>query len=671
MTAASDSATARVGRYDIVREIGRGGMAVVHLARQPDLDRDIALKELQLFRASDPSPARRFLQESRIAAALTHPNVVTVYDYFEHEGTAYIAMEYLERGSLRPFIGHTSVAENVGVLEGLLAGIDHAARCDVVHRDIKPENLLVTPEGRIKVADFGLARASSQLQQSAGLTRTGVPIGTPWYMAPEQVRDGAVGPWTDLYAVGIVAWELFVGHVPFRDSETAVAILLRQIHEAIPSAHSVKPSVDEGISAWIDRLLVKDPEQRVRSAAEAWDDLEQIVTGLLGACWRREARLHDRTATRAVDRPLTPAPFAVTIDDPEPAATAPAAPTPAPALAAAPAAAVVPEPAAPYRRPWTDRPARTARWRVAATLAVAAVVAAAAGLLLAGSGGSAVPAARASTVLGNSGLEVRAPTSWQRVDLAPGASRLGLTEARGAAADRARTLGIEAGLAEYTSRSPLTRGAVRAVTGRIPAPVAVRLGGDVQAYRYDRLRLTGDRGLVTIYAVPTTNWVLTLGCFAPASQAARLDAVCGSVAATLRPTSGRPVPVGPSADYARGIADALAPLKAGAGRTEATLGRATSASAQAEAATRLARLHEQAAEALQLVPGRVLDGLVIEPLVGAARDAAKAYRRLAAAARAGAPADYDSARRAIRAARGSLDDARRGLARGGYEVRSS
>src|SRR6187431_3179609 len=129
-----------VGRYEILRDIGRGGMAIVYLARQTDLDRFVALKELGAFHASDPSFAERFLRESRVAGSLTHPNIVTVHDYFEHEGTPYIAMEFLERGSLRPHAHSLTLPQIAGVLEGLLAGLAHAHSRGVIHRDLKPEN---------------------------------------------------------------------------------------------------------------------------------------------------------------------------------------------------------------------------------------------------------------------------------------------------------------------------------------------------------------------------------------------------------------------------------------------------------------------------------------------------------------------------------------------------
>ena len=224
-----------VGRYEILRELGRGGMALVYLARQNDLDRFVALKELGAFHASDASFAQRFIRESRVAGSLSHPNIVTVHDYFEHEGTPYIAMEYVERGSLRPYIGKTDLPQVAGVLEGLLAGLAAAEQHGIVHRDLKPENLMVTSDGRVKIADFGIAKATTRMQTGAFLTATGTTVGTPTYMAPEQAMAQDVGPWTDLYSVGCMAYEMFTGKVPFHDSEAPMAILLRHVNEQMPA----------------------------------------------------------------------------------------------------------------------------------------------------------------------------------------------------------------------------------------------------------------------------------------------------------------------------------------------------------------------------------------------------------------------------------------------------
>jgi serine/threonine protein kinase len=172
----------RVGRYEIVREVGRGGMALVYLARQTDLNRDVALKELAMLHAGNPAFAARFLQESQTAGSLTHPNIVTVHEYFEHEGTPYIAMEYMPRGSLRPLIGNMSLPQIAGVFEGLLSGLAYAESLQIIHRDLKPENLMLSSAGTPKITDFGIAKAVNKL--SAGLTATGTTVGTPTYMSP-------------------------------------------------------------------------------------------------------------------------------------------------------------------------------------------------------------------------------------------------------------------------------------------------------------------------------------------------------------------------------------------------------------------------------------------------------------------------------------------------------
>src|SRR5436305_6944328 len=190
-------------------------MGMVCLARQTDLDRFVALKELGAFHASDPSFAQRFLRESRVAGSLSHPTIVTVHDYFEHDGTPYIAMEYVERGSLRARVGHMSLAQIGGVMEGLLAGLAHGESHGIVHRDLKPENLMVTADGRVKIADFGIAKATQTAATGAFLTATGTTVGTPTYMAPEQAMGQEVGIWSDLYSVGVMAWEQIVGRVPF------------------------------------------------------------------------------------------------------------------------------------------------------------------------------------------------------------------------------------------------------------------------------------------------------------------------------------------------------------------------------------------------------------------------------------------------------------------------
>src|SRR5215207_3286293 len=222
------------GRYEIHRLLGRGGMASVHLARQPALDREVALKELDSRHLIDAALAHRFLHESRVAGALTHPSIVSVIEYFEHDGVPFIAMEYLERGSLRPLVGRLTPPQVGRVLESVLAGLAEAASRGIVHRDLKPENVLVTADGHAKVADFGIAKALGQVCLTEFRTATGQIIGTPAYMAPEQATGGEITPQADLYATGLIAYELLAGRHPFHDCEAPMALLMRHVNGDLP-----------------------------------------------------------------------------------------------------------------------------------------------------------------------------------------------------------------------------------------------------------------------------------------------------------------------------------------------------------------------------------------------------------------------------------------------------
>jgi serine/threonine protein kinase len=298
-----------VGRYEIIRELGRGGMATVYLARQIELDRAVALKELGALSTFDPSFAKRFLREARLAGSLSHPNIVTVYEYFADGGTPYIAMEYVERGTLRPYVGRMSLAEIGGVLEAVLSALAVAEQRHIVHRDLKPENLLVTADGRVKISDFGIAKATNELRSGAALTSTGVAVGTPNYMAPEQATAQGVGPWTDLYSVGIMAFEFFVGRPPFGDTDNALGVLLRQVNETIPAVNDVDAGIDARISDWIARMVAKEPADRPRSAAVAWDEIDDTFLALLGPRWRRHAALAPLSDISAMPPgPATPPP---------------------------------------------------------------------------------------------------------------------------------------------------------------------------------------------------------------------------------------------------------------------------------------------------------------------------------------------------------------------------
>ena len=249
----------------------------------------------------DESLAQRFLREARVAGSLNHPNVVTVYDFLEQDGVPYIAMEYLDGGSLRPWVGRTSPAQTAGALEGLLAALSHAESMGIVHRDVKPENLLVTADGAVKIADFGIAKAYQHVATEEMLTPAGATVGTPAYMAPEQAMAQELGPWTDLYQAGVVAYELLAGRAPF----TADGEPVRSddaAHQRSGSAAS--GGTDPALEAWVRSMLAKEPSARPPGASAAWDELEEIVVRLLGPLWRRDARLGDARPDRRAPAPV-------------------------------------------------------------------------------------------------------------------------------------------------------------------------------------------------------------------------------------------------------------------------------------------------------------------------------------------------------------------------------
>jgi predicted Ser/Thr protein kinase len=288
-----------VGSYEVLRVLARGGMAVVYLARQPTLDRDVALKRLHLD-TSDPTVAQRFVREARLAAGLDHPNVVTLYDFFEDDGVAYIAMEYVSGGSLRRLVGRLDLPQVFAVLEGILAGLAHAESHGIAHRDLKPENVLVTRGGTVKIADFGIARAYTALTSS--LTADSTAIGTPSYMAPEQAQNAPLGPYTDIYAVGVIAYELLAGRPPFEPDGAPLAVLYCHVHTPPPPLAEIAPHVPAPVCRWVEWLLTKAPSDRPASAAEAWQALEELAVADLGPYWRRSA---------AVTPASTPAPTLV------------------------------------------------------------------------------------------------------------------------------------------------------------------------------------------------------------------------------------------------------------------------------------------------------------------------------------------------------------------------
>ena len=282
-----------VGKYEVVRKLDSGGMASVSLARQDGMDRYVALKVLHALPADDPELAARFVNEAKVAGGLNHPNIVTMYEHFVADGRAYIAMEYVPHGSLRPHVQRLTLAQTAGVLEAILAALRHAHARGIIHRDIKPENVLVGEKGVVKLADFGIAKALNSVATQHFHTTAGCTYGTPAYMAPEQALDGHASSASDLYAVGVMAYEMLTRRLPYGrlDRDTPMRMLKGHIDGNFMPADALVPSLDRRLAAQVERLMARDPEDRPAGADEAWQGLEEIIVELEGPLWRRNAAL--------------------------------------------------------------------------------------------------------------------------------------------------------------------------------------------------------------------------------------------------------------------------------------------------------------------------------------------------------------------------------------------
>jgi serine/threonine-protein kinase len=306
------------GRYRIQRKLGAGGMADVYLAEDQELGRRVAIKILNSRHGNDDQFIERFRREAKNAAALNHPNIVSIYDRGEAEDTYYIAMEFLDGRTLKELIvGRGAAPINVAIeyARQILSALRFAHRHGIVHRDIKPHNVLVDGEGRVKVTDFGIARAGT-----SQMTETGSIVGTAQYLSPEQAKGGEVDPRSDLYSLGVVLYELLTGKTPF-DGETPVEIAMKHLSTTPKPPSALRPDVPRELDMVVMRALAKNPDERYQSADEMEGDLERVARGA-----KVSATTMD-TATQVLRRPAAAAAVAsataATMIAPSPAAAAP------------------------------------------------------------------------------------------------------------------------------------------------------------------------------------------------------------------------------------------------------------------------------------------------------------------------------------------------------------
>ncbi len=276
MTAHQEGTT--LGGYRVISQVGKGGMATVYKAYQMSMERYVALKVLPKTHSQDSSFTERFIQEARTIAQLEHRNILPVYDFGEDDGVTYMAMRYLNSGTLQDVLsfGELSFSDAVELMRQICAGLDYAHRRGVIHRDVKPANVMVDEEGTVYITDFGLAKV---LESSSELTATGTIMGTPFYMAPEQSIGNKVDGRSDIYSAGVILYEMVTGKRPF-DAETPMAVVLAHIHDPFPLPQTINPRVPIEMQRVILKAMAKEPDDRYQTAKEMSEALAEVMKQL-------------------------------------------------------------------------------------------------------------------------------------------------------------------------------------------------------------------------------------------------------------------------------------------------------------------------------------------------------------------------------------------------------
>jgi serine/threonine protein kinase len=263
-----------LGQYRLVERIGRGGMATVYKAYQPSLDRYVAVKVLPAYLGHDPGFAARFQREARAIARLNHPHVLPVYDSGQEGELSYIVMRYVEGGTLKERLGKPlRLNEAVEIISQVGGALDYAHRQEVIHHDVKPSNVLIDAEGWALLADFGLAKIA---EASVQITKTGVGVGTPAYMSPEQGQGKRVDGRSDIYSLGIMLFEMLTGQVPF-EADTPLAVLIKHLTAALPLPREINPDIPEPVERVILKAVAKAPEDRYRRGSEMVEALRRAA----------------------------------------------------------------------------------------------------------------------------------------------------------------------------------------------------------------------------------------------------------------------------------------------------------------------------------------------------------------------------------------------------------
>src|SRR5262245_202038 len=273
-----------LGDFQVLRRLGQGGMGQVYLAEQVSLKRKVALKLLRADLAANPTALQRFKHEAEAAARATHANIVQIYAIGEADGVHFMALEYVEGRNLREFLekrGPPDTLVALSIMQQVASALQRAGELGIIHRDIKPENILLTRRGEVKVADFGLSRVLSEAGPALNLTQTGVTMGTPLYMSPEQVEGKPIDPRTDIYSFGVTCYHMLAGQPPFR-GQSPFEVAVQHVQKEPPPLHDIRPDLAPALCALVHRMMAKDPAQRPQTCRDILRELAQLREGSPG-----------------------------------------------------------------------------------------------------------------------------------------------------------------------------------------------------------------------------------------------------------------------------------------------------------------------------------------------------------------------------------------------------
>jgi len=271
-----------LGEFQLLRQLGQGGMGQVYLAEQISLKRKVAIKVMRPDLAFNDVSYQRFKAEAEAIARVTHPNIVQVYALGEENGLHFMALEYVEGRNLREYLskkGTTDTALALSILRQVASALQRASEIGIIHRDIKPENILLTKRGEVKVADFGLSRYLRADQNDVNLTQTGMTMGTPLYMSPEQVQGLALDARTDIYSLGITCYQMLSGAPPFK-GKNAFELATQHVSTPPRALVELRPDVPTDVCAMVHKMIAKEPGRRYQTCADLLRDVSKVRENL-------------------------------------------------------------------------------------------------------------------------------------------------------------------------------------------------------------------------------------------------------------------------------------------------------------------------------------------------------------------------------------------------------